>query len=71
MEKLDISPKKLPIQNKNKVMVKNLTKSTRKEKLETRRNSTKRRILSTPKNKTTHLKKVKEKKKNHIIYLWV
>jgi hypothetical protein len=40
--------------------------------METRRKNTKIIRPSTPKKKTTHLKKVKEeKKKNQSIYLWV
>jgi hypothetical protein len=52
-------------------MMKKLTKITRREKPETRINSTKRRRPYTPKKKTTHLKKVNKKKKNQSIYLWV
>ena len=70
MERLDILLPNVPIQNKKKVMMKELSKNKRRAKPKTKGRSTKRRRPFTLKRTTGHLKKVK-KKRNLSTYLWV
>jgi hypothetical protein len=65
VERLDILLPNVPIQNKKKVMMKELSKNRRRAKPKT-----KGRRPFTLKRTTTHLKKVK-RKKNLSTYLWV